>query len=69
MAWNRIQLQKGRGLTQFTDGHGSEEKCPRRCFVDVGPSDSSTPDASIPGTGAIKAGRCIGVADAGTGSC
>ena len=67
MARNRVQFQKGYSLVQFMDeGTGPRRSARRRCFVGVGRTGSFAPDASIPGTGAIKAGRCISAAAAGT---
>ena len=66
MARNRVQFQKGYSLTQFMDEYGARRSAHRRCFVGVGRTGSFAPDASTPGTGAIKAGRCISAAGAGT---
>ena len=67
MARNRVQFQKGYSLTQFMDEYGSGgEVHTGAVFVGVGRTGSFVPDASTPGTGVIKAGRCISAAGAGT---
>ena len=66
MARNRVQFQKGYSLVEFMDEYGTEDKCTQALFRWRWPNGFVCPDASIPGTGAIKAGRCISAGAAGT---
>ena len=65
MARNWIQFQKGYSLTQFVDEYGTDEQSMGALLVGVGRTGSCAPDASIPGTGALKAVPCISVATVG----